>query len=461
MPKIVLIGAGSYYFAKAIISDILSYHELRDSTISLMDIAQEPLDLITTFGQKLVKQHGFKTHLESTIDRQEALKGADYVIVAIRVGGLEATLADQETVAKYGISEGVGDTLGPSGVFHGLRHVPVMLDICRDMEELCPDAWLINYANPMAIICWALNEYTHIKNVGLCHSVQHTSAELLRYLGVPIKTVDLPEGADPYYQIFQNQEHEELKDLTYWVAGINHMAWFLEFKWRGEDAYPLLKERFKDPTVYSGPDAHWGGPDDVRVEIFKAFGYFVSEGSPHMSDYVPYFRKRPELIKKFNLPGSTTRVSIRQMRMEQYAEFKQQVKSNHEFPIIRSVDYGITVIHSLETGTPSRINGNVRNNNLVTNLPAGCCVEVPCLIDRDGIHPCYVGDLPPQLAALNRTNINVQEMAVRGIVEKDKTKIFQSILLDPLTSAILTIVETRRMVDELFQVGAEYLKGYK
>ncbi len=444
MTKIVLIGAGSHVFARHLLSDILSYPELRDSTITLMDIDKEPLDLITAFAKKVVAQHGFNTQVESTTNRCEALEGADYVIVTIRVGGYSPWLADREIAAKYGVTELVGDTIGPSGVFYGLRHIPVILDICHDMEELCPDAWLINYTNPMAMICWAVNDYTHIKNVGLCHGVQHTSEELARYLGVPYD------------------------ELSYWVAGINHMAWFLELKWRGEDAYPLLREKFKDPDIYSRPDAHWAGADNVRAEIFKAFGYFNTESSHHMSEYVPYFMKRPGLLERFNLVGGKgafgPREDIekrRRKRDEDLKQLKQQLSSGQKFAISRGLEYGSTIIHSIETGTPSRINGNVKNNGLITNLLEGCCVEVPCLVDKKGISPCYVGGLPPQCAALNQTNINVQELAVKGIVEKDKTKIFQSILLDPLTSAILTIDETRRMVDEMFQAETEYLKGFK
>ena len=277
MAKIVLIGAGSHVFSRRLITDILTYEELRDSTITLMDIDTERLSLIKSFAEKLVGQYGFETRIESTTDRREALQGADYVIVTIRVGGDEASNLDLEIPARYGIKQGVGDTIGPGGIFYGLRHVPVLLDICHDMEDLCPDAWLINYTNPMAINCWAIYDYTRIKSVGLCHSVQGTAADLARYLGAP------------------------LEELSYWVAGINHMAWFLKLRWRGRDAYPILREKFKYPEVYSRPDAHWAGPDIVRVEIFKAFGYFNTESSQHMSEYVPYFRKRPELFEKYKL----------------------------------------------------------------------------------------------------------------------------------------------------------------
>ena len=438
MAKVVIMGAGSHIFSMRLITDILSYPELRDSTITLMDIDEGLLDPITVFAKKLVEQHGFSTQIESTTNRREALEGADYVIVTIRVGGLQPWQADLEIAAKYGIEQAIGDTIGPSGVFYGLRHIPPILDICHDMEELCPDAWLINYTNPMAMIHWAINDYTHIKNVGLCQSVPGTTRRLANYLSVPYD------------------------ELSYWVAGINHMAWFLELKWRGEDAYPLLREKFKDPEIYSRPDAHWAGADIVRAEIFKAFGYFHTESSRHMSEYVPYFRKknRPELIERFGLGGGIFE-EMAKRRRKQDEEFRQQISSGQKFPLSHSGEYASIIIHSIETGIPSRINGNVKNNGLITNLLEGCCVEVPCLVDKRGIHPCYIGNLPPQCAALNRTNINIQELAVKGIVEKDKTKIFQSILLDPLTSAILTIDETRQMVNEMFQAGAEYLKGFK
>ena len=457
MPKIVIIGAGSHTFSRATITDILSYPELRDCTITLMDIAQEPLDMITAFAKTLVKQHNFNTRIESTTDRRKALAGADYVYMTILVGARPGSQPNSKT-QYHGVELRRGDTVGAGGVFYALHNLPVILDICRDMEELCPNAWLLNYTNPMAIISWAVSDYTRIKNVGLCHSVQHTAAELLRHLGVPIKPVVLPEGADEYYHHYHNQVHPEMEDLSYWVAGINHMAWYLELKWKGKDAYPMLAERFKDPAVYSGPDAHWAGPDIVRAEIFKAFGYFVTESSRHMGSYVPYFKKNPEMVEKFQLGGIVVASAI---RAKQDELLRQQIRSGHKFPIIQGVEYGTQIIRSLETGIPARINANVTNKGYITNLPQGCCVEVPCLVDKEGIHPCIVGDLPPQLAALNRSNIAVQELAVRGIVEKDKTKMFQAILLDPLTAALLTIDETRELVNGMFEIEKDYLKGFK
>jgi alpha-galactosidase len=291
----------------------------------------------------------------------------------------------------------------------------------------------------MAMISWSLSDYSRIKNVGLCHSVPHTTAELAKYIGA------------------------KYEDVSVWVAGINHMAWFLEFKWNGEDAYPILREKFKNPAVYRAMDAHWAGPDVVRAEMFKAFGYYITESTRHLSEYVPYFRKRPELIEEFIL-GNFGRFDPEARKLEiirQDKEARDLVASKDIIPLTHSGEYGSIIIHSMETGKPSRINGNVKNKGLITNLPDGCCVEVPCLVDKEGLHPCYVGDLPPQLAGLNRTEINVHELAVRGIAEKDKTKIFQAILLDPLTGAMLTIDETRKMVDELFKANKNYTKGYK
>ena len=439
MAKIVLIGAGSHSFSRHLIPDILWYPELRDGTLTLMDINKKSLDLIAAFARKMVEQHGFTTNIESTTDRQKALEGADYVIVSIEAGGWQPMMADLQITTKYEAGDG---WTGPAMFFSGLRQIPVLLDICHDMAELCPDAWLLNYSNPMPTICWAVNDYTHIKNIGLCHSVQSTANDLAKYLGAPSE------------------------ELSYWVAGINHMAWFLELKWHGEDAYPLLREKFKDPGVYSAPDAHWGGPDVVRAELFKTFGYYVTEASWIVANAVPYFYKknRPEVLEQYklrSLPLLRNREESGESSIRDDNRLKQQLDSGIELPIRRSVEYGAAIMHSIETGEPARINGNVKNHGLITNLSEGCCVEVSCLVDKHGITPCYVGDLPSQLAALNQANVSAQKLAVEGIIEKDKTKIFHSMLLDPLTGAVLTIDETRKMVDELFQTEKEFLKGFK
>jgi alpha-galactosidase len=243
------------------------------------------------------------------------------------------------------------------------------------------------------------------------------------------------------------------------------MAWFLEFAWRGKDAYPLLREKFRDPAVYSGPKAAYNGPDIARAELFKAFGYYVTESSKHVSTYVPYFRKRPQDIEKYKQDSGAVYLNnmkrFTSISQERNEELKRQINGDYKFPLDRSDEYGSYIIQSIETGVPVEVYGNVKNTGLITNLPEGCCVEVPCMVDKEGVHPCYIGDLPPQLAALNRANVSVQELTVKGIVEKDKNKIFQAILLDPLTGAVLTIDEIHEMVDELFEANKEYMKGFK
>ena len=441
MAKIVLIGAGSRVFASRLITDVLACPEIRDSTITLMDITQEPLELAAAFAQKLVAQNKLNTRIESTMDRRAALDGANYVFAAIMIGGGRLGGIDREITLQHRLDQGDISTQGPCAIFASLRHVPLMLDICRDMEELCPDAWFLDYTDPLPPICWAINDYTPIKHVGLCHSIQGTSAELAKYIGAPYN------------------------EVSYKVAGINHMAWFLEFAWRGKDAYPLLREKFKDPAVYSGPKAAYNGPDIARAELFKAFGYYVTESSKHVSTYVPYFRKRPQDIEKYKQDSGAVYLNnmkrFTSISQERNEELKRQIYSDYKFPLDRSYEYGSFIIQSIETGVPVEVYGNVKNTGLITNLPEGCCVEVPCMVDKEGVHPCYVGDLPPQLAALNRANVSVQELTVKGIVEKDKNKIFQAILLDPLTGAVLTIDEIHEMVDELFEANKDYLKDFK
>jgi alpha-galactosidase len=309
------------------------------------------------------------------------------------------------------------------------------------MEELCPKALLLNYTNPMATISWSVTDYTKIKNVGLCHSVFGTAKQLAKYIEVPFA------------------------DISYCVAGLNHFAWFLEFKYRGQDAYPLLREKFKDPAVYSGDRAHYGGADITRAELFKAFGYFVTESSNHCASYVPYFRKKPENIAKYKITNGAkyvSNVAINQARDKEQDELlKEKLKSNFKFPVDHSGEYGSIIIHSIETGEPAVVYGNVKNTGLITNLPYGCCVELPCLADKEGLHPCYIGNMPPQIAALNLNNVGMQELIVRGVAEKDKTKILHAILLDPLTAAVLTIDETSKMVDEMFAAETKYVQGYK
>lgn len=424
MPKIALIGAGSVVFARTLISDILTFPELRDSTIALMDIDQDRLELIAALAERMVAQEGAQARIQSTLDRREALRNADYVMIMIQVGGLEMFEVDIEIPLRHGIDQTVGDTVGPGGVFRGLRTIPVLLDICRDMRDLCPHALLINYSNPMAINCWAMNEAAGVRNIGLCHSVQGTAMELANYIGAPYE------------------------EVSYWVAGINHMAWFLEFNWKGEDAYPLLRAKLEDPEWTT---------DGVRFEIMRHFGYFVTESSHHMSEYVPYFRQRKELIQEFASPRWDYLEICKSGWQPHYERIQRQVAGQEPIEIRRSHEYAIPIIHSLETNTPRRVNANVENTRLITNLPDGCCVEVPCLVDGSGVRPCQVGDLPPQCAALNRSNISLQELAVKAALTGDRRAAFQAVALDPLTAAMLSLREIQQMVDELFEAEAEWL----
>jgi alpha-galactosidase len=443
MAKIVIIGAGSFVFARGLITDLVLYPQpgLGDSTLALMDIDKDRLDLMTAFARKIVEQNKSTIKVEFSTNRKEVLEGADYVIVSIRAGDWEPVMKNQEVSMKRGV-ESSPDAMGTGGVFGGLRQVQAILEICRDMEKLCPDALLLNYCNPMAIICWAVNDYTKIKCVGLCPNPMNLAEYLAQYIGAPFE------------------------EITYWVAGINHFSWYLQFNWRGKDAYPLLREKFKDPEVYLKP-GYFGKGVEVsitEVEMMKTFGYFTTGGG-HITMYTPYFRKRPELLEKYHLHNLHDSFAIAPKRTaDEGEEMRKEILSGVKFKTFRDHNYtviAINLIYAREIGKVMRIYGNVKNTGLITNLPEGCVVEVPLLVDKEGVHPCHIGDLPPQCAALNRTNISVQELAVRGIVEKDKNKIFQAILLDPLTSAILTIDETREMVDELFKVDKKFLKGYK
>ncbi len=429
MAKVTFVGAGSVVFARHLISDILYHPELRDSTISLMDIDAERLELINKLARSMVSKYAPKAKVESTLNRREALKDSDYVIIMIQVGGLDAFELDINIPLKYGVNQEVGDTIGPGGVFRGLRTIPVLLDICKDMEYLCPDALLINYANPMAVNCWAMNKASKIRNVGLCHSVQGTAMQLARYIGVTFE------------------------DVSYWVAGINHQAFFLEYRYKGEDAYPLLWEASKKKEIYD--------QDRVRFEMMRYLGYFITESSHHLGEYVPYFRTTAERRKMYCEPRWFYLEICKEAWKPHYEQIKRQISGEEPIEISRSHEYGVDIIYSSETGNPCRINGNVDNNRLITNLSQGCCVEVPSLVDKNGIHPCYVGDLPPQCAALNRTNINVQELGVRAALEGDKTAALQAVMFDPLTSATLTPREIEKMVDEMFKAEAHFLPQFK
>ena len=434
MAKITYMGAGSVGFGKPFISDVLTRPGLSEATLMLMDVDQGQLDVMTTLARKIVKQLDVPTKIESTTDRLRALEEADYVVATVNAPGDRegARVIERRISEKYGVNQGIGGDTGPGGVFLSVRYMPLMLDICRDMEELCPDAWLLHYANDTPTVSWALNIASKIKSVGMCHSVQGTAEKLARYIGAP---------------------HEE---IGYWAAGVNHQAWFLDFEWKGKDAYPLLWQKMEDPAIYK--------QDIVRFEIMKYFGYFPTESSTHHSEFYPYFRKNPELIARFT-PGVPNGIESAQKIFSRVAEqrevLRKEAYSEGPVEISKTREYAIGVINAMVTDEPFRFNGNVMNTGLITNLPEGSCVEVPCLVDNMGVHPCYVGDLPPQCASLNQNKLAGVALAVKGGLEGDRKAVEQAIALDPLTAAMCTLDQIHDMVEELFEALAEYLTQFR
>jgi alpha-galactosidase len=445
-PKVAMIGAGSVVFAKRLMTDILSWPSLQDAEVALMDIHQGRLDMIHALGTKLVEQEGLPATISKTTERRRALEGADYVICSIQVGGLEMYEHDVEIPRRYGIDQTVGDTLGPGGVFRGLRTIPVLQAIGRDLEELCPHALFINYSNPMNINMWAFSQSSTIRNVGLCHSVQGTAERLARFMGVPFE------------------------EMSFWCAGINHQAWYLELRRghggaRGEDLYPLLREKLEDPDIFA--------QDRVRFEVMRHFGYFVTESTHHMSEYVPWFRTKPELIEQFTTPRWDYFDICKNRQDPHYEKMERQARGEEPVDTKRTHEYCSFILNAMETNTPYVMNGNVQNtlgrsgqlnggagSQLISNLPPNCSVEVPILVDGSGLRPCAVGDLPEQLAAINRTNVNVQALAVEGSLTGDRKMIHRAVQMDPLTSSLLPLSKIREMVDELFKAETEYLPQF-
>ena len=462
MTKVTFIGAGSTVFAKNLMGDIWSYPELADATICLMDIDEKRLKQSAQVAQHIIQTLGINPTVETTTDRREALTDADYVVCMIQVGGYEpATVIDFEIPKKYGLRQTIGDTLGIGGIMRGLRTIPVLLDITRDMEELCPDALFINYVNPMCMNQWAMSRGTSISTVGLCHSVPGTARELANDIGVPIE------------------------DINYVVAGINHMAFYLKYENRktGEDLYPLIHQVYDEGRVPV--------TNRVRYEMFKKLGYFVTESSEHFSEYVPWFIKNsaPELIEEFHIPigeyierckaNIVTWELLEQAenegRIPTETEIRTALKDIHPMDhqirstirsvmtlneVKRSVEYGSLIIHSMETGTARTIYGNVANDGIIDNLPDGCCVEVPCLVDANGIQPTIIGEIPPHLSALMQTNINVQSLTVEAALTGKREHIYHAAMLDPHTAAELTLDQIWSMVDELIEAHGDYLPEY-
>jgi alpha-galactosidase len=448
-PKIAIIGAGGVVFPMRLMGDMLSFPALRAATYSLMDIDLSRAERTSGMARELAAHYGFPAKIDATDDLRTALTDADYVIITFQVGGVDAWLIDYEIPLKYGIDQAVGDTLGPGGVFRFLRSVNAYRDIADLINELCPNVQVINYANPMAMACWYLKD-RGIDAVGLCHSVQGTSRMLARALDVPYD------------------------EVTYNSAGINHQAWFTTFRHGDEDLYPRLRETMvrrhlhRAPAGSIAPDtgdhseadrgdtSYEGGNESVRTAIMDTFGYFHTESTHHASEYLPYFRKTKELIHQY-IPE---RWGFSKERLERVPEDMDRKKLDELKQELKpSLEYGAMIVNSMETGQPTVIYGNVPNRGLIDNLPADCIVEVACLVDRNGVQPTRYGELPPQCAAVNQTNINVQRLSVHAANTGSRAAAEQAVALDPLTSTILTLDQIRSMTNELIDAHATLLKG--
>jgi alpha-galactosidase len=432
MRKIAIIGAGSIVFCKTLMLDIMATPGLEDSQFALMAPTARRAAHVEAFAKRVIAANHLPSQVYMTTDRREALRDADYVIATFQIGGLQGFEHDYLIPLKHGLDQCIGDTLGPGGIFRALRSIPVTLDMAHDMEELCPQALLLNYVNPMTMICWALGA-TKVPFVGLCHGVQTTLDLISGYVGVPKEEID------------------------YICAGINHMAWFLRLERQGRDLYPILRERFEQPAYYVN--------EKVRGEVFRQFGYFMTESTGHLSEYVPYFRKSKKALDLYcDEPGfggaSGAYYKWCVYVAEKYGSHDILADEPLQLPR-RSVEYGSYVIEAIETGRPFKLNGNVRNDGMITNLPPDCCAEGPIYVDRLGLHKTVVGDLPPQCAALNLTNITVQRLAVLAAMSGDPEQIVHACAMDPLTSATLTLHEIREMAREMLESEKEWLPQFE
>jgi alpha-galactosidase len=432
MPKVTYVGAGSGVFARQVITDILEVDGLDSGEFALVDVDAKRLDQSRRLVEKLVERSGKDWKVSSSVERRDLLDGSDYVVNSIEVAGLANVRHDYDIPMRYGVDQCIGDTIGPGGIFKALRTGPAWLDICEDVERLAPKAMVLNYTNPMSILTLAALRHTRLQVVGLCHSVQGTSWQLSQYLGVPY-----PE-------------------LVWECAGINHNAWFTKLEHNDEDMYPLLRERAREPGVYES--------DPVRFEVMLHLGYFVTESSGHFSEYVAYFRKRPELLERFIRSGYRGESGFYadnwpQWRSDQDRFVEAMLSGDRPIPSGRSAEYASTIVQASELGKPRVIYGNVRNDGLISNLPDGC-VEVACLVDKRGIQPCVFGELPEQVAALNRQHMAVHELMTQALLERDREKARHALMLDPLTAAVCSLDEISAMFDEMWGAQRADLRAF-
>ena len=443
MPKITFIGAGSTIFLRHLLGDALLMPSLSNAEIALMDIDEQRLAESELVARRVVETLKAGASVTATTSRREALDGADFVIVSVQIGGYKpCTVTDFEIPKKYGLRQTIADTLGIGGIMRGLRTVPFLWDLCADMEELCPDAVMLQYVNPMAINCWAIRErFPNIRTVGLCHSVPNTLFELTHDLDIP------------------------MADVRYRVAGINHVAFFLNFEQRVDggwrDLYPELRRQYAEGLIPKENPVRPRCPNLVRYEMMNQLGYFLTESSEHFAEYCPWFIKegREDLIESYGIPLDEYPTRCE----EQIAEWQDhfaRLKGGEAMEIESSNEYAAVIMNAMVTGDPATIYGNVTNDGAISNLPDDCIVEVPCMVDSNGIQPTGIGALPPQLAAMMKTNINVQELTVAALTEENREHIFHAAMFDPHTAAELDVRQIRAMTEEMLAAHRDWLPGW-
>jgi len=437
MAKIAFIGAGSFGFTRGLVRDVLTFPSMEGATLALMDVDKERLDYSTRAVKRIVQEGKYPAKVVATTNRKKALEGADGVLCTILAGDVGVWRHDIEIPKKYGVDTNVGDTRGPSGVFRALRTIPVMVSICKDMEALCPNAVLLNYTNPMAMLCRAMQRESKIQVSGLCHSVQGTAMMLANWIGAPYEEID------------------------YVSAGINHLSWFVKFEWKGQDAYPLIRQALKKKRIYNH--------EQVRNEMFLAMGYYVTESSGHNSEYNWWFRKRPELIERYCTHGTGWNPGEYAYILDGYLgrkrvwkkSIREWLDASEPLDLKRGHEYAASIFNAYLGGEMFEFNGNVPNTGLITNLPQDCCVEVPVLANRRGLNPVHVGALPPQCAALTGINVAVEEMAVEAALTGNPELVHQAICYDPLTASVLSLAEIRKMVKAMLKKNDPHLPQFK
>ncbi len=425
MIKIAFIGAGSVVFTKNLLTDVFKFPELRGTTVALHDIDPERLETAGMMARWTSGQLGAGATVEEHLDRRAALDEADFVVNMVQIGMHKATLLDFEIPRRYGLKQTIADSMGIGGIFRGLRTIPFMLDLAREMEELCPGAILLNYTNPMSMLTWAVYKaHPSVPVVGLCHNVPYTIREIASYIGVP---------------------HEE---MAYDGAGINHIVWLTRLECGGEDVYPRLLAAMEDPEIYA--------KDKVRFELMRRFGYFVTESSEHNAEYTPYFLRDDELVKRYDVPVDEY-IRRSEANLVEYAKTREKLLAGESFPLERSVEYGSLIVHSVVTGEARMVYASIENTNLVENLARGCCVEVAVAVDGTGLRPCHYGELPPQLAAHCAPHAAVQDLTVRAALEGNRDHVYHAAMLDRHAASVLSLDEIADVVDELIEAHGDAL----